>query len=61
MFETNTIKFHFPVKIISGNNATSALGGEIKELGCSRPLFVTDKGIVSAGLLKKAIDILEDN
>jgi alcohol dehydrogenase class IV len=61
MFETNMIQFYFPVKIISGTNATSALGDEVKGLGCSRPLLITDKGIVSAGLLKKATDILDDS
>jgi alcohol dehydrogenase class IV len=61
MFEKNVIQFHFPVKIISGNNAILALGNVIKELGYSNPLVVTDKGIVSAGLLKRATDTLEDS
>ena len=59
MFETPTEQFYFPVKIISGTNTTSLLGEEIKGLGCSRALLITDKGIVSAGLVKRVTDVLE--
>lgn len=59
MFETNVIQFHFPVKIISGIKATSVLGDEINRLGRSRPLLITDKGIVLNGLLKKTENVLE--
>ena len=36
--------------------AVSVLGREISRLGISRPLVVTDKGVVSAGILDRALD-----
>ena len=51
--------FHFPVKIISGENATAQLADELGRLGLSRPLIITDQGIIAAGLMKRISDVLE--
>lgn len=61
MFESKLVQFHFPVKIVSGVNATSVLAKEILSLGCLRPLIITDKGLVKIGLLRKAEEVLEEN
>ncbi len=44
-------EFTCPVKILSGRKALANLPYELTQLGASRPLVITDKGIVSAGLL----------
>ena len=45
-------EFYNPVKIISGANAVDNLPFEVEQLGASRPLVITDKGVAGAGLLK---------
>ena len=45
-------EFICPVKILSGLKALSNLPYELGLLGAKRPLIVTDKGVVGAGLLK---------
>lgn len=46
-------EFHCPVKILSGLKALSNLPYELSLLGASRPLLVSDRGVVDAGLLAK--------
>lgn len=48
-------EFHNPAKILSGKTAVKNVPFEIKRLGASRPLVITDQGVVGAGL----IDILK--
>lgn len=45
-------EFHNPVKISSGNKALDNLPYELNQLGVSRPLIITDPGVVKAGLMK---------
>lgn len=45
-------EFFNPVKIISGTRAIDNLPFELETMGAKRPLVVTDKGVVGAGLLK---------
>lgn len=54
-------EFYFPVKIISGTDATLSVIGEMKRLGWTKPLLVTDKGIVAAGLLERILEALHAN
>ena len=42
----------FPTRIVYGRGAIEELPGELKRVGASRPLLVTDKGILQAGLLR---------
>lgn len=46
-------EFHCTTKAKHGVGALSALEDSIKELGGSKPLIVTDPGVVAAGLLEK--------
>ncbi|MCQ2452350.1 MAG: iron-containing alcohol dehydrogenase [Oscillospiraceae bacterium] len=45
--------------IIAGWGAVSVLGEKLKELGKNRPLLVTDKGVVAAGIIGKVGAVLD--
>lgn len=45
-------EFYAPVKILSGHKALENIPYELQALGGSRPLVVTDKGVVEAGLIE---------
>ena len=45
--------FQCPKRIIFGNGAVNQYGPEVKRLNVKYPLIVTDKGIISAGLIDK--------
>lgn len=45
-------EFHNPVKIVSGHKALDNLPYELGQMGVTRPLIVTDKGVVAAGLIQ---------
>ncbi len=49
-------EFYLPVKINSGQDALETLGWEMQQMGLSRPIVITDQGIVGAGLLKVFLD-----
>jgi alcohol dehydrogenase class IV len=49
-----------PKKIILGKDSVKTIGDEVKKLGGSRALVVTDPGLVSVGLVKLAEDSLHD-
>src|SRR3954468_3579550 len=49
----------FPTRIVHGRGAIKELPAEIKRAGASRPLLVTDKGILQAGLLRFITPLLE--
>jgi choline dehydrogenase len=49
-----------PTRIVHGPGAISRLGDIVHELGVTRPLLVTDKGVAGAGLASRALDTLED-
>ena len=53
-------EFICPVKILSGRKALANLPYELKQLGASRPLLVTDAGVVQAGLQKPVEQALTD-
>jgi choline dehydrogenase len=50
-----------PTRIVHGAGAISRLGDVVRELGVTRPLVVTDKGVVAAGLADAAVRHLDDN
>lgn len=52
--------FFSPKKIILGKDSVKTIGDEVKKLGSSRALIVTDPGLVSVGLTKLAEDSLHD-
>lgn len=49
-------EFYNPVKINAGTEALETIPYELKLLNAARPIIITDKGIVKAGLLKIVID-----
>ncbi|HET9752994.1 MAG TPA: iron-containing alcohol dehydrogenase [Myxococcales bacterium] len=49
----------FPTRIVYGKGSIRELPGELKRAGASRPLLVTDKGILKAGLLRFITPLLE--
>jgi len=48
-----SFEYNNPTKIIFGENSIKEIGLEIDNLGCSKVLIVTDKGIVGAGLSER--------
>src|SRR5213080_4658312 len=54
-----TAVMSFPTRILYGRKAILELPGELKRAGASRPLLVTDKGILQAGLLRFVTPLLE--
>ena len=49
-----------PTRIVHGPGAVARLGELCRELGIRRPLLVTDKGVVAAGLVEPALARLDD-
>jgi choline dehydrogenase len=59
--EVETVRaVEVPTRIVHGPGAISRLGDVVRELGVTRPLLVTDKGVVAAGLADRALEQLED-
>jgi len=53
---TNLIsRFSFPTRIVFGPGAVRELGSEAKTLGITRPLLVTDHGVVACGLAEQVL------
>jgi len=53
--------FRTPPRIVMGPGALNQLVDEIRQLNGKRILFVTDKGVLAAGLLAPALKALEDS
>jgi alcohol dehydrogenase len=52
------MNYHMPTAIIFGPGALSELGGTVQDrLRSSRPLLVTDRGVVKAGIAEKLISL----
>src|SRR3989475_11967293 len=54
-----TAVMSFPTRILYGRGAIRELPGELRRAGAARPLLVTDKGILQAGLLRFVTPLLE--
>ncbi len=52
--------YYIPSVTFIGIGAAGKIAGELKQRNAKRPLLVTDKGIVAAGILKQITDILDD-
>lgn len=52
MMKTSIFEFFVPTKILAGEDSLSNLFYELSLLNSKKPIIVTDKGIVNAGLLK---------
>lgn len=60
MWFDQLLRFSVPTEIVYGLNSLRLLGSELKRLGVSKLLFITDSSIKNAGILKAAFDSLED-
>jgi alcohol dehydrogenase class IV len=49
----------FPTRIVFGRGSIKELPNELKRAGATRPLLVTDKGILQSGLLRFVTPLLE--
>jgi alcohol dehydrogenase class IV len=49
----------FPTRIVFGRGAIKELPAELRRAGATKPLLVTDKGILQAGLLRFVAPLLE--
>ncbi len=50
----------WPTRIVLGPGALSRLPAQVARLGMRRPLVVTDRGVVKAGLAARAYELLSD-
>ena len=48
------------VKIISGHDALEKIPGTLAQLNAGRPMIVTDKGVVGAGLIDTIVDAISN-
>lgn len=55
----NLRSFEVPTVVKHAPGAITFLADEVKALGCQRPMLVTDQGLVKAGLVEKATQVLE--
>lgn len=53
MARSDTFQFIHVTKIVAGPGASDQAGGELRDLGGSRVLIVTDRGIAASGVLDK--------
>ncbi len=59
ILDTHTVRaYTLPTTIKHGLGALKHLADEVKALGIQRPLLVTDKGLVQAGLVDEALSVL---
>jgi choline dehydrogenase len=59
--EVETIRsVEVPTRLVHGPGAVRRLGETLDELGVTRPLVVTDPGVVAAGLVERALETVED-
>jgi alcohol dehydrogenase class IV len=60
-YEINKVSHFFsPRKIVLGKDAVKKVGDEVKTLGGSKAIIVTDPGLVSAGFVKLVEDALHE-
>lgn len=60
MSEIGNFEFVLPTRIVYGAGCIRQLPDEIRQMKHERPLIVTDKGLIEAGIVKRITDILEE-
>lgn len=60
MSKVNNFEFVLPTKIIYGEGMINKLPDEIRKMNHKKPLIITDKGLIAAGLVAKITDILDE-
>jgi choline dehydrogenase len=59
--EVDTVRsIELPTKLVHGPGALARLGEVLHEQGVERPLLVTDPGVAAAGLVKRALEHLDE-
>jgi alcohol dehydrogenase len=56
----SNFRFYNPVKLIAGDKALGSLPYELKQLQSQRPLIITDRGVLKAGLIDLINESLEN-
>ncbi len=59
MSAVGNFEFVLPTRIIYGAGCVRQLPDEIRKMKHERPLLVTDKGLIKAGIVKRITDILD--
>ena len=59
MSAVGNFEFVLPTRIIYGAGCFQQLPDEIRKMKHERPLLVTDKGLIKAGIVKRITDILD--
>ena len=60
MSKINNFEFVLPTKIIFGEGTIKQLPDAVRNMGHEKPLIVTDKGLIAAGLVSKITGVLDD-
>lgn len=60
MSEIGNFEFVLPTRIVYGAGCIRQLPDEIRQMKHERPLIVTDKGLIEAGIVKRITDVLEE-
>lgn len=60
MSEIGNFEFVLPTRIVYGTGCIRQLPDEIRQMKHERPLIVTDKGLIEAGIVKRITDVLEE-
>lgn len=55
----NAFEFVLPTRIVFGEGVSENLADEIKKMGHARPMIITDKGLINAGIVPKITAALE--
>ncbi len=55
----DVFSFTLPTEIVYGPGVLSRLPEEMKRIGCSRPVIITDPGILKAGIADKVRELVE--
>ena len=56
MSKINNFEFVLPTKIIFGEGTIKQLPDAVRNMGHEKPLIVTDRGLIAAGLVSKITD-----
>ena len=54
-----SFSYEMPTRVEFGKGAANRAGEEVRKIGCSRVLILSDRGVQGAGLLKKVTDSLD--
>jgi choline dehydrogenase len=58
--EVDTVRVvSVPTRLVHGGGAVSSLAGELEALGVTRPMLVTDPGVIGAGLVDRVLPQLD--